>query len=329
MKYVISIIVICYNNEKYIKKCLSSILCQVNNKVELIVVNDGSIDNSSRIIEETLKGTLNTKFITMENSGISNARNTGIEKSNGEFLIFVDGDDFISYNSLDCILNYIENNSFDLLLLNTIKYYEISDKYEKEILTIKKNKNIEIHELIDNKVFGRAWRFAYNRNLIIQNNIRFHRNLIYEDEEWIPKVIFFANKIDYLDIPYYFYRKTQNTITTQKTINNIKNLMEITKSSYEWYLKQNKKSDDNYIFFSLARCVRNILSSMFYLDDNEKIYVREWFNLNKKMIYNILKFNKKYKILLRTFGSYYGTKIYKKFFREKYSLQTEIIKKDI
>lgn len=329
MKYVISIIVICYNNEKYIKKCLSSILCQLNNKVELIVVNDGSIDNSSMIIEETLKGTLNTKFITIENSGISNARNTGIEKSNGEFLIFVDGDDFISYNSLDCILNYIENNSFDLLLLNTIKYYEISDKYEKEILTIKKNKNIEIHELIDNKIFGRAWRFVYNRNLIIQNNIRFHRNLIYEDEEWIPKVIFFANKIDYLDIPYYFYRKTQNTITTQKTINNIKNLMEITKSSYEWYLKQNKKSDDNYIFFSLARCVRNILSSMFYLNDNEKIYVREWFNLNKKMIYNILKFNKKYKILLRTFGLYYGTKIYKKFFREKYSLQTEIIKKDI
>lgn len=329
MKYVISIIVICYNNEKYIKKCLSSILCQLNNKVELIVVNDGSTDNSSMIIEETLKGTLNTKFITIENSGISNARNTGIEKSNGEFLIFVDGDDFISYNSLDCILNYIENNSFDLLLLNTIKYYEVSDKYEKEILTIKKNKNIEIHELIDNKIFGRAWRFVYNRNLIIQNNIRFHRNLIYEDEEWIPKVIFFANKIDYLDIPYYFYRKTQNTITTQKTINNIKNLMEITKSSYEWYLKQNKKSDDNYIFFSLARCVRNILSSMFYLNDNEKIYVREWFNLNKKMIYNILKFNKKYKFLLRTFGSYYGTKIYKKFFREKYSLQTEIIKKDI
>lgn len=329
MKYVISIIVICYNNEKYIKKCLNSILCQVNNKVELIVVNDGSIDNSSKIIEETLKGTLNTKIITIENSGISNARNTGIEKSNGEFLIFVDGDDFISYNSLDCILNYIENNSFDLLLLNTIKYYEISNKYEKEILTIKKNKNIEVHELIDNKVFGRAWRFVYNRNLIIQNNIRFHRNLIYEDEEWIPKVIFFANKIDYLDIPYYFYRKTQNTITTQKTINNIKNLMEITKSSYEWYLKQNKKSDDNYIFFSLARCVRNILSSMFYLNDNEKIYVREWFNLNKKMIYNILKFNKKYKILLRTFGSYYGTKIYKKFFREKYGLQTEIIKKDI
>ncbi len=329
MKYVISIIVICYNNEKYIKKCLSSILCQLNNKMELIVVNDGSIDNSPRIIEETLRGILNTKIITIDNSGISNARNIGIEKSNGEFLIFVDGDDFISYNSLYYILNYIENNSFDLLLLNTIKYYEISNKYEKEILTIKKSKNIEVYELIDNKIFGRAWRFVYNRNLIIQNNIRFHQNLIYEDEEWIPKVIFFANKIDYLNIPYYFYRKTQNTITTQKTINNIMNLMEITKTSYEWYLNQNKKNDDNYIYFSLARCVRNILSSMFYLNHNEKIYVREWFNLNKNMIYNILKFNKKYKILLRTFGSYYGTKIYKKFFREKYSLQTEIIKKDI
>ena len=326
MKYVISIIVICYNNEKYIKKCLSSILRQANNKIELIVINDGSTDNSLNIINDTLNNAMNTKIISIKNSGISSARNIGIKESSGKFLIFVDGDDFISDYSLKYILRYIENNSFDLLLLNTTKYYEISNKYEREILEIKKNKNIEVCELINNKVFGRAWRFVYNRELIDKNNIRFHQNLIYEDEEWVPKIIFFANRIDYLDIPYYFYRKTQNTITTQKTFNNIKNLMEITKSSYEWYLKLNKKNDNNYFYFSLSRCIRNILSSMFYLNSNEKIYVRKWFNSNSEMIYSILKFNKRYKILLRLFGPYYGTKIYKCIFREKYVLQKEIIK---
>lgn len=329
MKYIISIIVICYNNEKYIKKCLSSILCQIDNKIELIVINDGSTDNSLNIINDTLNDVLNTKIISVKNSGISNVRNIGIDEASGEFLIFVDGDDFISDNSLKYILRYIENNSFDLLLLNTTKYYEISNKYEKEILQIKKHKNIGVWELINNKIFGRAWRFVYSRKLIDKNNIRFHQNLIYEDEEWIPKVIFFANRIDYLDIPYYFYRKTQNTITTQKNISNIKNLMEITKSSYEWYLKLNKKSDNNYFYFSLSRCVRNILSSMFYLNSNEKIYVRKWFELNSNMIYSILKFNKRYKTLLRIFGPYYGTKIYKYIFREKYVLQKEIIEKGV
>lgn len=178
MKYVISIIVICYNNEKYIKKCLSSILRQANNKIELIVIND------------TLNNAMNTKIISIKNSGISNARNIGIKESSGKFLIFVDGDDFISDYSLKYILRYIENNSFDLLLLNTTKYYEISNKYEREILKIKKNKNIEVCELINNKVFGRVWRFVYNRELIDKNNIRFHQNLIYEDEEWVPKIIF-------------------------------------------------------------------------------------------------------------------------------------------
>ncbi len=327
MKYTVSIIVICYNNEKYIKECLSSILCQIDNKIELIVINDGSTDNSLTIIRDTLNDALNTKIISVKNSGISNARNIGIDKANGEFLIFVDGDDFINEKSLQYILNYIENNSFDLLLLNTTKYYEMSNKYEKEILLIEKHKNIKARELINNKIFGRAWRFVYNKKLIDKYNIRFHSNLIYEDEEWIPKVIFFANRIDYLDIPYYFYRKTQNTITTQKTINNIKNLMEITKSSYEWYLTLNKKDNNNYFYFSLSRCIRNILSSMFYLNQKEKTYVNKWFKSNKDMIYNILKFNKKYKFLLIIFGPYYGTKIYKTFFREKYISQKEIIKR--
>lgn len=303
-------------------------MCQINNNIELIVISDGSTDNSLAIIYDILNNVLNTKIISVKNSGISNARNIGIDNANGEFLIFVDGDDFISEKSLQNILNYIENNSFDLLLLNTTKYYEISNKYEKEILLIEKHENIEVRELINNKVFGRAWRFVYNKKLIDKYNIRFHSNLIYEDEEWIPKVILFANRIDYLDIPYYFYRKTQNTITTQKTFNNIKNLMEITKSSYEWYLTLNRKGN-NYFYFSLSRCIRNIFSSMFYLNQDEKIYVKKWFKSNKGMIYNILKFNRRYKILLSIFGPYYGTKIYKTFFREKYVLQKEIIKKDI
>ena len=157
--YLISIIITCYNNGAYIKECIDSVVN--NDEVEIIIINDGSTDNSLNIIDEYN----NIKVITTNNNGLSIARNRGIDESTGDYILFIDGDDYIDKHSINIIKNYINDNDFDLLLLNTTKYYEFNNTYEKEILSIN-NEILDIPDLINNKICGRAWRFLYKSELI-------------------------------------------------------------------------------------------------------------------------------------------------------------------
>ena len=115
---------------------------------------------------------------------------------------------------------------------------------------------------------------------------------MYEDEEWVPKVIYYAKKIKYLDIPYYFYRKSNNSITSNKTLNNIKDLIKIVDITYKW--------NNIYLYFSLSRCIKNIISSINYLDNYD--YINNWYKSNKKMINDILQGNKRLRICIKVFG---------------------------
>lgn len=115
---------------------------------------------------------------------------------------------------------------------------------------------------------------------------------MYEDEEWVPKVIYYAKKIKYLDISYYFYRKSNNSITSNKTLNNIKDLIKIVDITYKW--------NNIYLYFSLSRCIKNIISSINYLDNYD--YINNWYKNNKKMINDILQGNKRLRICIKVFG---------------------------
>ena len=307
---LISVIITCYNNSSYIEKCITNVLENKSNNVEVILVNDGSTDKSLEVINKSKEY---IKIITTENKGLSNARNKGLEEASGKYILFIDGDDYISNESLPVIEEYINNNEFDLLLLNTIKYYEDKDIFEKEILFNKED--INTNDLIEYKICGRAWRFLYKKEILDNNNIRFHPNVIYEDEEWIPKVIYYSNIIKYLDIDYYYYRKRKNSITTTKSFDNIYNLTIIIKTTYEW--NKNNTWDNKYIYFSLSRCIRNLLSSIDYLNEEESNKIINWYSENKNIIFDILKYNKKFFISLKLFGPKKGIKIYKKLFKEK------------
>lgn len=304
--YLISIIITCYNNGAYIKECIDSVVN--NDEVEIIIINDGSTDNSLNIIDEYN----NIKVITTNNNGLSIARNRGIDESTGDYILFIDGDDYIDKHSINIIKNYINDNDFDLLLLNTTKYYEFNNTYEKEILSIN-NEILDIPDLINNKICGRAWRFLYKSELIKNNNLYFQEKLVYEDEEWVPKVIYYAKKIKYLDIPYYFYRKSNNSITSNKTLNNIKDLIKIVDITYKW--NNEIKWNNIYLYFSLSRCIKNIISSINYLDNYD--YINDWYKNNKKMINDILQGNKRLRICIKVFGIRKGINIYRKYFKLK------------
>jgi len=317
---LISVIITCYNNELYIEKCIKSIIDSNNKNIEIILINDGSTDNSLNIINQYKD---NIKIITTENRGLSNSRNRGIEESTGKYILFIDGDDYIDSSAINKIEEFVDTSDFDLLLLNTTKYYEEKNIFEKEKLSFKKNV-LDLKDLIEYKICGRAWRFLYKRKLIQNNNLKFRSNVIFEDEEWVPKVIYYSSIIKFLDIDYYYYRKRKNSITTSKNFNNINDLMKIINNTYEW----NKciMWNSSYIYFSLSRCIKNVLSSLYYLNDEDKSKVIVWYNENKSMIFDILKCNKRFFLSIKLFGPSKGIKIYKKIFKEKNKIKKILIK---
>lgn len=113
---LVSVIIPVYNCEKYLEKCLSSVIAQVYNRLEIIVINDGSTDNSGKIIRRYADRYANILVIDQKNSGVSVARNNGIEKASGEYLLFLDGDDYIGESYIKNLIEAAQKNASDLVI---------------------------------------------------------------------------------------------------------------------------------------------------------------------------------------------------------------------
>lgn len=211
---MISIIVPVYNVEKYLKKCIESVLRQTYKDFELILVNDGSTDKSGKICDEYLKLDKRIRVIHKKNGGLSDARNIGIKAAKGEYIAFLDSDDWIENNCYETLINLIKENNADISICNfksVINDKEQLDKYEKFV--IEKFNNIEaLNQIYDKKnvEFILAWNKLFKKELL-ENN-KFPKGKIHEDEFLIPKIIYNAKCIIYLNRQLIYYRKTENSI---------------------------------------------------------------------------------------------------------------------
>lgn len=230
----VSVIVPVYNKEKEIEKCLDSILNQTLNEIEIIVVNDGSTDRSLELIKKyEKKYSSKIKVINHENHGIGYTRNKGIEKSTGEFISFVDSDDFIEKEMLCEYYNFCKEHNLDIL---TGYYFKVTGNKKEifknpyfKICNIKSNTNII--NLIDygpcNKIF--------NTKIIKENKIKFDENSKYEDMPFVSTTISKANKIGHIGKAYYNYyiREGSETTTVDKRVFDIFNILQIVNENYK------------------------------------------------------------------------------------------------
>ncbi len=313
--YFFSIIVTVYNNSKYIEKCLDSIIPYLKSNYELIIVNDGSTDNSLKLCKEKIKNISNCSIISQLNGGVSSARNVGIKSSSGEYLIFIDGDDWIFGNVFCELERCISNANPDFVLMNTIKYIEKDNNYivEKmffpdDLQLVEKN----LYNLINNKVFGRAWRFIVSKKLINKEVLLFHEGLIFEDEEWSIKLVLSSRNMLYFNQNYYVYRKTNNTITSSKTFEKYLDLLEITISSYNWCLERDLTiNQKRYYRKLLFRCIRNIYGSYTKFSNEQKKYIKKWNKGHQDIISDILLCNLSLFFLAKFISPIYLFKLYK------------------
>ncbi|HBL6931551.1 glycosyltransferase family A protein [Citrobacter koseri] len=208
-----SIIVPIYNVGEYLEECLTSIAKQTFNDFECLLVNDGSTDNSAAIASYYSTRDVRFKYYEKSNGGLSDARNYGLNKATGEYIVFVDSDDIISRQLLKFVDVAIVRHRCDLVYFNYVKFYDLNKNMGFVIHNDEITPNIS---LISNAELAKKPNFAWARvaRRGLYRDISFPVGLIYEDVLTSPLLTSVATKISYVTNDLYGYRKRDNSITT-------------------------------------------------------------------------------------------------------------------
>ncbi|MGO5074106.1 glycosyltransferase family 2 protein [Clostridium sporogenes] len=271
----VSVIVISYNIQDCIAQCLDSLNNQTYKEFEIIVVDDGSCDNTMNIIKEYKKLNKNIKLIQKDNGGPASARNVGLRNSNGEYILFIDGDDWIEPDTIEKMYSEAQKFNADIVISD----FFVNNGNEQTIHkgnSTKAVKNIDvIRNLFLSNIIPSALNKLYKKSLFDDYNIYFDEELFSgEDLEINTRLFYFAQNIVTLEEPFLHYVKRPNSLSHQNNRNKLTIYKAISK--IELFLKRTNLYDDTYDEF-------NILSfnHLFYL----KIFGK--FNLDiHKYIYN-------------------------------------------
>lgn len=223
----VSIVVPVYNVEKYLKESLDSAVNQSLKDIEIIAVNDGSTDNSSEILKVYEEKYSNFKVINQENKGLSGARNTGIVECKGEYIYFLDSDDYIDLNSMEYCYKEAKKDNLDILTFDAETFLdeqsniaEINKEgfYRENLIESKTMSGEEFYIYSNRKGAYRApvWLNFYKREFIEKNNLIFYEGIVHEDEIHTSKSFILAKKIKYIPKRFFFRRVRENSIMTRR-----------------------------------------------------------------------------------------------------------------
>ena len=289
MNKLVSIIIPCYNSEMYIEQCIKSVINQTYKNIEIILINDGSKDETGNIIKEYREKYDNILLIDRENKGVQYCRKEGIEKSNGEYVFFIDSDDCIDPNTISDMIFYADKYNADI----------VKGSYKKEInkkIKVKSKENInfkivekenfkdEIYsQIIENYKFCNIWGQLIRKNIINIDSIDI--NLKYaEDLKFNLDILTICNKIILLQNKYYHYRLNMSSAIYTKDEKKAKKRIEDTifvySELYEYLKKWNMETKEN-LFNVSNRILKETILSMEVIYKNNKIekkYKTELFN---------------------------------------------------
>jgi len=316
----LTVIIPIYNVEEYLKECINSIIAEEIKSLEIIGVNDGSTDKSLDILKKikAQNKNINIKIINQKNSGISVARNKGLKEAKGEYVYFIDSDDFLQKNGLKILLKEIEKEDADIIRGDYVEYYD-----EKKIIRVNKIQNnmSEGREyLIENRhnFIPMVWNSIYRTSFLKKNNLKFMENILNEDVEFNFKACYLAEKIIEKKVFMYNYRQRNNSIMSAESLLE-KRKIEFIKSSYEVANSLNKflmeKKEKNKI---LKKMVFRYYFNIFTLSNKFKLELKKIdFILKKLKVKNLLKVapsikDKRNVYLMCWFPYYFFNRRYKK-----------------
>lgn len=217
-----SIIVPVYNVEKEIRKCLDSLKNQTYGDFEVLCVDDCGNDSSIDIVKEYAQNDSRFKILTHEhNKGVSAARNTGLDNATGEFIMFIDSDDWLELNALEEVKKAFDKSKSDVVMFGNYDCYPDKEKKAHDDYTKQNNKHVAVDEKLLDAVVGVVWNRAYRKSLIDDNNIRFPEGMIVEDSEFTFKVCMHIKSIYFIaDVLYNYLRNREGSYTTEDAVQN-------------------------------------------------------------------------------------------------------------
>ncbi len=278
-----SFIVPVYNTEKYLKKCLDSLVNQTYKDFEIIVVNDGSTDKSSSIISKYQKKYKNIIVIDKENEGLSMARNRGVQKSSGKYIIFVDSDDYVSNKLLEEVDKKIDDSDILRFQIATEdeEYIKINEYHEEGFESMcgyDAFKYLSSYHFVEP-----AWCYVIRKNYYIENKFSFKKGVYHEDFGLIPYVIYKARKVKSIDFIGYYYIQRNGSIMNnndyKKTVKKAFDMLEQYKTMRLFAKNINRKNNlDDYFLSYISNSV--IVKARELKKDEKKVYINELKKLN-------------------------------------------------
>ena len=276
MQPLISVIVPVYKSEQYLEMCIDSIVNQTYKNLEIILVDDGSPDNCGQLCDEYATTDLRIRVIHKENGGVSHARNVGLEFANGEYISFVDSDDWIEPNMLELLWESLKLNNADMSCCGRYDVY--NNKRIRGLCPIHKevisSEAMLVKILRSQECDVACWDKLFHRSLL--KNITFPVGEIHEEAAIIHKIVSRAKKISLLNIPLYNYRHREQSLTTSNfseknlvTITRAKNIMLFVKEYYPQIIEEtefyyNKKLIDILVLINISSNVTRRTYSNLY-----------------------------------------------------------------
>lgn len=218
MNILISVIVPVYNVENYLSRCLDSLVSQTIKEIEVIIINDGSTDKSIDIINDYVNKYHNFFSFSQQNSGLSSARNKGLEYATGEFVAFLDSDDWVAKDAYEILYNKAVFHNADIVSCGSVHVF---DSYEKSYPLCDSDIvcNLSKEPEFISSVKVAAWDKLFKRDIIFNSDIRFPIGLYYEDTPTIIPWLLRAKKVVLIEDLLIFYRQRSGSITKEITFN--------------------------------------------------------------------------------------------------------------
>ncbi len=236
----VSVIIPVYNVDKYLEECLQSVCSQTLKDIEIICINDGSTDKSGQILKDFAKKDKRIVLIEQKNQGVSIARNNGIKAAKGEYIGFVDSDDWIDPDFYEKLYKTAKKFDADIALagfynaISKNKAEKIRKRFLREKLITNFNKKMQLLE-----ESGTVWTKIFKKEFLDITQIFFQEDVTYEDRIWLPQIYYKAKKVCIVPKVYYHYRENPSSIvhTTLTNPTFYKNSMEASKFHYNFIRK--------------------------------------------------------------------------------------------
>lgn len=290
---LVSVIVPIYNVAPYLRECLDSIISQTYKNLQIILINDGSTDESENIAKEYLRDN-RVELISIENRGLSGARNLGLDRSRGEYIYFIDSDDYIDLEFLEEMVKVIQEFDVELICNEQIVYCwsggsENLKQIKPPILLTPNSQNIAIG--------GSVWRCLFKKSLIDRSEVRFIERKIHEDEGFLYMIFPFCQVfVLYCGRPYYYRQREDSIMSNHKKIRSY-DLLDIFEAIYLFWQKKGFLKNFEPPYYFLYNCALGYKNEKEYLKKAKELSKRLGFNFNNPPF--LLRIYKKIKNFLK------------------------------